>query len=229
MIRGHLGSRVMACLAVAALGPCGCAPHRASRESEPAALAAGDGYYLGTCARCDGLLGSKGESLEVVREGRGLRMCCPECIEAFDRDPTAGRAHVDAVLIADQRPHYPLSTSLVSGRPLGAGALDFIWGNRLFRVASDAERRQLQTRPEHYLQLLNEAVCAAQAGRYGMPDKCPVQGDILASDEPFDIVIANRMIRVCCGRCARVVRARPHQYLGMIDYANRQRAGEVQP
>ncbi len=31
-----------------------------------------------------------------------------------------------------------------------------------------------------------------QAPTYGTPDRCPVQGDILDSDEPIDFVVANR-------------------------------------
>ncbi|MFM9995653.1 MAG: hypothetical protein ACKVU4_07620 [Phycisphaerales bacterium] len=188
-----------------------------------------DSYYLSTCARCDGLLGSKGESMEVVRDGRRLRLCSGACIDAFDRDPRAGCEHVDAVMIADQRPHYPLTTSLVTGRPLGPSPIEFIWGNRLFRAADDAERGLLLARPAESMRLLNRAVCVAQAPLYGMPHKCPVQGDILPSDDPVDIVVANRMIRVCCGRCAHVVRARPHQYLAMVEYANRHRSNEAPP
>ena len=86
------------------------------------------------------------------------------------------------------------------------------------------ERVEILADPARFVRLLNQAVITTQTPTYGMPDKCPVQGDILPSDDPIDIVVANRMIRVCCGRCARVVRARPYQYLGMVEYANRQRA-----
>lgn len=140
------------------------------------------------------------------------------------RSPVATCERVDTAMIADQSPYYPLAVSLVSGRSLGEPPVEIIWGNRLFRAVDVAERDEILADPAHFVRLLNQAVITVQSPTYGMPDKCPVQGDILPSDDPIDIVVANRMIRVCCGRCARVVRARPYQYLGMVEYANRQRA-----
>ncbi len=197
-------------------------PPRAASTSDAAAHM--DSYYLSTCAMCGGLLGAKGESPEVIREGGRLRLCSSTCVGAFDGDAAASRKRLDAVMIADQRPFYPLGTSLVTGGPLGPHAVEFIWGNRLFRAADAAEREQILADPARYIRILNQAVIKAQAPTYGMPDKCPVQGDILPSDTPIDMVVANRMVRVCCGRCARVVKARPYQYLGMVEYANRHRA-----
>ncbi|MCC6428280.1 MAG: hypothetical protein IT435_15850 [Phycisphaerales bacterium] len=197
------------------------------RAADPAASM--DSYYLSTCAVCGGMLGTKGESPELIQEGRRLRVCCDACAQAFNRAPAANIERIDAVMILDQRPHYPLKVSLVSGDPLGPNPEDFIWGNRLFRASGWAERDLILDDPVRYVRLLDQAVIAAQSPTYGMPDKCPVQGDILPTDEPFDIVVANRMIRVCCGRCARVVQARPYQYLGMVDYANRHPRSRVQP
>ncbi len=183
-----------------------------------------DTYYLSTCAQCGGLLGAKGDSPEVVYNARSFRVCSLPCQEAFMRSPVATCERVDTAMIADQSPYYPLAVSLVSGRSLGEPPVEIIWGNRLFRAVDVAERDEILADPAHFVRLLNQAVITVQSPTYGMPDKCPVQGDILPSDDPIDIVVANRMIRVCCGRCARVVRARPYQYLGMVEYANRQRA-----
>lgn len=230
------------CLGAVAAGVAACSHDRAttlqvSARSESSAVpssaadesASMDGYYLSTCAVCGGLLGAKGESPEVHHLGRVFRVCSHACETAFDREPDAIRERVDAVMIADQRPHYPLKVSLVSGLRLGPNPVEFIWGNRLFRVSSAAERGQILADPARYMRVLNREVIAAQAPTYGMPHKCPVQGDILPSDDVIDIVVANRMIRVCCGRCARVVKARPYQYLGMVEYANRHPFRNEQP
>jgi hypothetical protein len=184
----------------------------------------GDAYYLGTCATCDGLLGMKGDTADRVIAGRDVRFCRDECRQKFEAQPGSSFARLDRVMIADQLPLYPASTSIVSGRALGAGAVDFICGNRLFRVCTPEERAQVMADPGAYFKALDQAVVEAQGPTYGMPTKCPVQGDILASDFPRDIVVANRMIRVCCARCARTVRGRPSQYLSMVDYANREAA-----
>lgn len=223
------------CVGAAGIGACS---HRSGNAATPPSAAAArtadlaasmDSYYLGTCAVCGGMLGAKGESPELSHEGRSLRVCCDACAQAFNRAPAANIERIDAAMILDQRPHYPLTVSLVSGYPLGPSPKDFIWGNRLLRASDGAERGLILDDPVRYVRLLDLAVIAAQSPTYGMPDKCPVQGDILPTDEPFDIVVANRMIRVCCGRCARVLQARPYQYLGMVDYANRHPRSHEQP
>jgi hypothetical protein len=139
----------------------------------------------------------------------------------FEADVPAALERVDAVLIADQLAHYPLTTSLLDGQALPSKPLDFIWGNRLFRAAGAAERDQILADPAAAISKLDLAVIEAQRPIYGMLDKCPVQGDILPNEARIDIVVANRMIRVCCQRCAAVVKSRPYQYLAMVEYANR--------
>lgn len=183
-----------------------------------------DAYYLKICAMCPGLLGAKGEATTITSAGRQVRVCCPDCRASFERDPSAGIARIDATIIADQLPLYPLKTSLLDDRPLGPQPVDFVWGNRLFRAVDDAEREKILADPAAAIRSLNRAVIEAQRTTYGMPDKCPVQGDILPTDQRIDIVVANRMVRVCCAKCADVVRARPVQYLGMVEYANRDAA-----
>lgn len=182
----------------------------------------GDRYYLSTCAMCDTLLGTRGEAIDCVLQQRELRFCSQVCRERWDADPLTARSRLDAVMTADQAPHYPLATSIVSGRPLGKRPLDVVCLNRLFRVCDASERGVLIVELERCMRLLDAACIAAQSPTYPMPEKCPVQGDILQSDTPIDIVIANRMVRVCCVRCMRVVRARPYQYMAMVDYANRE-------
>lgn len=186
-----------------------------------------DRFPLSICPVCDAHLGSRGEALDVLVAGRPLRVCSDPCLARFNRDPRAALARADALLIADQLPHYPLTTSLLDGRPLPDRPVDFIWGNRLFRAADADEQARILADPASAIRALDRAVIAAQRPSYAMPDKCPVQGDILPNEARIDIVVANRMIRVCCGRCARIVKARPYQYLAMIDFANREAAAAL--
>jgi hypothetical protein len=180
-----------------------------------------DAYYLDTCADCAGRLGARGETAERHYADRELRFCHRDCQGRFEENFSAGLERLDERLVADQLPFYPSAVSAVSGKPLGDDAVDVIWGNRLFRLASEAERRALLDDPVRYIRALDRAVIEAQRPGYGMPDKCPVQGDIFESDTPIDVVIANRMVRLCCARCVKIVKARPSQYLGMVEYANR--------
>ncbi|QQS09530.1 MAG: hypothetical protein IPK69_02605 [Phycisphaerales bacterium] len=192
--------------------------------SDEAAADFMDRFPMSRCPLCDSYLGARGEAVEIVHSGRQIRLCCDSCRLAFERDPYQALARVDSVLVADQMPHYPLKTSLFDVRPLPERPIDFIWGNRLFRAVDTADRDRILANPVTAIRRLDQAVIEAQRPTYGMPDKCPVQGDILPNEARIDIVVANRMIRVCCGRCVKVVKARPYQYLAMVEFANRERA-----
>ena len=224
MIRRFLACAALqaALQAVLLLGGCA-AP---TKGIEPASAPFGDAYYLATCAACDTLLGTRGEALDVVHRRRSLRLCTQACADRLHSDPDAVHAFADARMKADQRPHYPLTTSIVSEAPLPPEPVDVVVGNRLFRVATPDEVPKLLRDSAAAFRRLDQAVRTAQTPTYAMKGKCPVQGDILPSDTIIDLVVANRMIRVCCRRCEVVVRARPYQYLGMDDYANRSSGGQ---
>jgi hypothetical protein len=189
-----------------------------------ASVPRGDSYYLSTCAICDRPLGYTGPALTIVHEQRELRLCSEACRERFLADPASGISHLDSVISQDQSSLYPCDRSVVSGKTLGPHPIEFVWCNRLVRVTDTGEQARFRADPERFVRLLDSEVILAQTPGYGMPKRCPVQGDILDSDEPIDIVVANRMVRVCCTRCVRSVRARPYQYLAMVDYANREAA-----
>lgn len=180
-----------------------------------------DRYYLPTCPQCGGWLGASGASTDVIVGVREFRFCSAACTEYFQRDPETATTRVDRALIADQLPFYPLQTSITTGRPLPEAPIDFIWGNRLFRAADQADKDRILRDPLRALAALDRAVLDAQRATYPIPNACPVQGAILPNESRIDIVVANRMVRVCCMRCAKVVRSRPGQYLAMIDYAHR--------
>lgn len=207
----------------------GCASKPMSSDTPPKAADAemadyADRFYFDHCPLCATRFGVRGEAIEVMHGERELRFCSPSCVEAFHHNPAAGLRRIDAEMIADQRPFYPLKHSLYSAESLPDRPIEFIWGNRLFRARNEEERRRILADPADAIVRLDRAVIDAQRPTYGMPDKCPVQGDILSSEQRIDIVVANRMIRLCCRRCVRVVRARPYQYLAMVEYANRAEA-----
>ena len=199
-------------------------PSAAGVESSRRETAAMDAYYLPTCASCGTRLGIRGEAVEALSPEGQRRFCRAACRDAFEAEGPAARARLEAVMIADQRPHYPTRASLVTGRALGPAPAAFIWGNRLFLASDSGERNVILADPVRFMRELDRAVIAGKTATYGMPMKCPVQGDILHGDAVIDLVIANRMVRVCCARCEAMVRSRPYQYLAIVDYANREKA-----
>jgi hypothetical protein len=185
----------------------------------------GDAYYLDTCAVCSARLGGKGDTIHRRFDGREVRFCHRTCEQTFTRDLVAGLAALNARLTQDQLPYYPLSTSVVSGKALGDRPVEFFWGNRLVRLADVSEQSLFIAEPERFIEILDAACIARQQPKYVFA-KCPVQGDILPGDDVELVVVANRMVRVCCHRCVDSVRLRPGQYLAVIDYANRRAARE---
>lgn len=185
-----------------------------------------DRFVLDQCPLCATRLGTRGETVVISLDGREVRLCSGHCHARLDADLDAARLRIDGAQLADQAPHYPTSVSLLDEQPLGETPIDFIWGNRHFKARDEAEKQAILADPLPALRTLDRAVVKSQRPGYGMPDTCPVQGDILENESKIDIVVANRMIRVCCERCVRMVREHPSQYLSMVEYASRAAAAE---
>jgi len=232
-------NRMIICsvIGVAACIGLGCAGHDKPGESDsPAPQAAdaqaptGDGYYLPACARCDRLLGSRGDVIDAVADRRRVRFCCADCRNEFFRDTAAGLAGLDRRLIEDQASWYPTDTSIVSGRPLGATPVNVIWGNRLVRVTDASEAAAFRADPQPYIEQLDRLVIARQAPLYVIR-KCPVQGTRLDDEVEASLtaVVAGRMIRVCCMDCRQRVLQQPGHYLPLIDFALREELHRQSP
>ena len=76
------------------------------------------------------------EPIDLVREGRLIRVCCKGCVKKVDADPAAMIALIDKAVIAEQSPSYPLKTCPVSGKP-AEGANDVVHGTRLVRLCCE--------------------------------------------------------------------------------------------
>jgi YHS domain-containing protein len=94
-------------------------------------------------------LGANSDVVVVEHQGRELRFCNRACAERFQGDAEGYFEKVDAAIVADQLPLYPLEKCTISEGPLdGMG-------------------------------------------------------------EPYDMVIAGRLIRLCCGSCVDGVNSDP--------------------
>ena len=215
----------------------GCSQHRheaENRHSEagqqnPAALplastspVRGDLYYFDDCPVCRRLLGTQGDPVTHVADGRQIRFCKSNCASAFTAAFSANLEALDQRMSKDQAMWYPITTSVVSGLPLSQSPLDFVWGNRLIRVNGAEEKATFLRQPEKYFNVLTHEAILARWQKYPVT-KCPVQGRALGDsfDEELAVVIGYRIVRVCCDDCARLVREHPNHYLPIIDLANR--------
>jgi hypothetical protein len=204
----------------------GCIAGFASAEppaTRPAAASAfGDQYYLNRCPQCQRYLGTRGDPVEKYYQQRHVRFCHADCQAEFEANLQESLARLDAFMIADQLPWYPLSRCLVSDVALPAKPHDLIYRNRLLRLADHAAVDRFMQDPDGFMEKLDEATIAFHAPQYWI-SKCPEQGTRLeARIEPqLTVVCASRIVRVCCRDCYDRVIERPSNYLPLIDHAIR--------
>lgn len=175
-------------------------------------------YALSVCAKTGAPLGSMGDPVVEIIEGREVKFCCAGCTGGFKKDTAASFAKLDALMVADQKRFYPTRKCIVSGEPIDE-AKDMIIGNRLFRVCCGSCKNKIVSNPTQYLAELNKEVAEAQRPDYPMTT-CVIAGSKLGSmGEPTETVIAGRLIRFCCAGCEAKAKADPSGTLAKIDAA----------
>jgi YHS domain-containing protein len=116
---------------------------------------------------------------------------------------------------------YPLSKCLVSGEELGGmeKPISFDYEGREIKFCCKGCVPKFEANPETYLKKLDQAIIDAQVAHYPLT-KCPVSGESLdAMGKPFDLVVDNRLVRLCCKGCVKKVEADPKKVLAQIDQA----------
>lgn len=184
----------------------------------------GDPYPLVTCPITGEKLGSMGEPVVKLYEGREVRFCCKSCPAKFEKDLAKSLESLDAAIITDQGPIYPLTTSVVTDKDLPATPskpYDFVYGNRLIRLGAESEKADFLKDPKKYLAKLDEAVIAAQGKDYPLKT-CPVsKEDLGGMGEPVNVVVAGRLVRLCCNGCKKDLMKDPLKYIAAVDAAKK--------
>ena len=179
-------------------------------------------YPLMTCVVSGEVMGGEmGEPIDVLHEGRLVRLCCKMCKKELEKDPAAVMAKVDAAIIAAQGPSYPLTTCPISGKELGAMGepLNHIIGTRLVRLCCAGCVKGANEAPAATLEKINEALIAAQVKTYPL-DTCLVSGESLTSKgKPVEFLYGTRLVRLCCKGCIKKVAADPQTFLAKLDAA----------
>ncbi|MFN0059255.1 MAG: hypothetical protein ACKVX7_12415 [Planctomycetota bacterium] len=185
-----------------------------NKPKEAGKKAIGDPYMLDTCP----VSGKKLEAKPTVyqHEGREVRFCCDKCIDGFKAEPAKFIAKIDQDVVKQQAPMYPLKTCLVSDEALGADTVDWVFNNRLVRLCCKKCSAEVQKDPAKFLKKLDDAVIAAQKEKYPI-ETCVVSGEKLGGmGEPVNMVIGNRLVRLCCGACKKAVMADPLTHLAKL-------------
>lgn len=180
-------------------------------------------YPLAVCPVSGEALGSMGAPVVHEHKGREVRFCCKGCLPKFTKEPEKYLKKVDELIVKQQAPHYPTTTCIVSGEPLsedGSKPVDVVYQNRLLRFCCKTCKRDFAKDSKKYLAKLDAAVIAHHKGHYPL-ETCVVSGEKLGSmGKPYELVVANRLFRLCCGGCKKSLLSEPSKYLAKLDKAH---------
>lgn len=197
---------------------------REGREPEPDRQdekRTGDPYTLDTCPISGSKLGSMGDPPVRVYEGREVRFCCAGCIGRFENNLSERMEEINKKMIEDQRDLYAMEDCPVSGQELGSmgDPVEMVVGNRLVKLCCAGCDGAVKDEPETIIAKLDEAAKEAQREDYPM-DVCPISGEELGSmGDPVELVLAGRLIKLCCAGCLGQVEAKPWEVLAKVDAA----------
>ena len=184
----------------------------------------GDPWPLDTCIVSGGTLGSMGEPLIKLHEGREVRFCCEGCIANFDADPVSYLREADKKIKEQQKSLYPLNYCIIDTHE-SLDATDesknayAVTGNRLFIYCCPPCDDKVRMDPEKYIGILNEAAIEKQKPEYPL-DTCVISGNTLdSSGTPTDRVVAGRLVRLCSPACEEKLMANPVESLAKITAA----------
>lgn len=179
----------------------------------------GDPYTLATCPTSGKKLGAMGDPIVKAYDGREVRFCCAMCPPKFEKDLAASLATLDAAIVKDQLPLYPTDASIVSGKTLGAKPIDWVYNNRLVRLADAGEKAEFLKDPKKHLADLDKAAIQQQSKGYPLKT-CPVSKEDLGDmGEAKDVVIGGRLIRLCCNDCKTGLAKDPAKFIAAVDAA----------
>lgn len=162
-------------------------------------------YPLDTCVVSGEKLDAK--AIDVVIDGRLVRLCCADCKAAAEKDKAAVLAKIDAGVIAAQKPSYPLATCPVSGEKLTAKGegFDVVYGTKLVRLCCKNCKSAFDKDPAASMAKVDKAWIDAQLPTYPL-ETCPVSGEKLGGmGEPVNVLYGTKLIRLCCKSCKKAV------------------------
>jgi len=189
-------------------------------------------YTLDTCPVSGGKLGSMGDPIVKTYDGREVRFCCGGCIGKFEADKEGYWERINKAMVKDQLTYYPITTCIISGEPLVVDgesiARNMVYNNRLVRFCCKSCESEFKADPAASIEKLDERAADAQREHYPLSTCVVAGGDLGSMGEPFEMIVAGRLLRLCCGGCEGKVNADPAKYIAMIDLAW-QEQGEFLP
>lgn len=183
----------------------------------------GDAYPLDTCPVSGEKLGDDAVSVVLSGmkdknlDGTHMKFCCKKCEAAFKADPAKFMPKVEEKLIA-QAGNYPLGTCLVmTDEGIDASSKTVVYHNRVYKLCCKKCVNRFTKDPAKWAKEYETAVIKAQKPAY-KATTCPISGKPLG-EGAVDVVIGNRLVRVCCAGCVGPVKADTKAAFAKIDAA----------
>lgn len=178
----------------------------------------GDLYPLDICIVTGMKLGSMGDPIVLLHEGREIRLCCAGCINKFKTEADNYLEKIDGKIIEQQSEDYPLTTCPMCGQEIHpeGEVTNHVAFNRLIKFDQPACENHFAEDPAEFLKKVDAMMIAALKDSYPT-DKCVVSGEGL--DEmggPVDLIFAGKLVRLCCKGCVAEFNKNPHAHLAKI-------------
>lgn len=176
-------------------------------------------YPLNTCPISGETLGPK--MSEFVVQGHLVRTCCNDCKAQVLKDPAPLLKKLDAAVVAQQKPEYPLATCPITGAKLDDKAVDYVYGMRLVRLADKDAVAAFEKDPKSAMAKVDAAYVKAQTAAYPLKT-CVVSGEELGGmGDAYDKLYGTRLVRFCCSSCTESFEKDPAPYLKKLDDAKK--------
>jgi hypothetical protein len=156
-----------------------------------------------------------GEPIDMLVDGRLVRLCCDGCVQALENDPTEAVGKLNATIVEKQAEKYPLETCVISGAKLGSMGepVNAFHENRLARLCCAGCIEAFTGDPEAAMRNVDDAYADAQREDYPL-ETCVVSGARLgAMGEPVEVVAGTRLVRFCCAGCLPAFQEEPRRFL----------------
>lgn len=172
-------------------------------------------YPLDKCAVSGEALGSMGDPIDLVVEGKLVRLCCKGCAKPVRKDPAKFVAKVDEAVVAAQAKSYPLKKCLISGEPVDSmgGPLNLVHGTRLVQLCCKGCKKAFEKDPAKHMVRVDAALIEAQKKSYSLKT-CVVSEEPL--EEPIDVLYGTQLVRLCCKGCKRGFDKEPTKFVAKL-------------
>ena len=118
-------------------------------------------------------------------------------------------ASKDAASPPQQADVYARPFDALTGEPLGDSPLKVTLDGRELRFATKANAETFNKAPADALAKLDAAMVAEQVGRYPL-NTCVITGEKIGEmGTPVDVIVNNRLFRLCCNGCVKQVKQKP--------------------